>query len=203
MKYYNLILLVLSLLNVFPHIIKQSNAIEKQLIILSASSTTELMEELTAKFISEHNISIKLSIASSGILAKQVKLGIPANIFISASPDWIEKLKEENKIDYSLTKEFGIWGKLKHKVIKQVNARSILNILERNEAKLGIVYLSDLNISKNVDLVKLIPEKNNKIIYHAAVILKQKNNQTIQFYNFLSTEAAKSLYKKYGFKTIN
>ena len=60
MKYYNLILLVLSLLNVFPHIIKQSNAIEKQLIILSASSTTELMEELTAKFISEHNISIKL-----------------------------------------------------------------------------------------------------------------------------------------------
>ena len=59
--------------------------------VFAAASLTELMEELIARF---DDVRVETSIGGSGELARQIRDGAPADVFVSASPDWVEYLEE-------------------------------------------------------------------------------------------------------------
>ena len=236
-----------------------SLADNNDLVVLSASSTAGLIHDLSNEFNDRFETKIKVSVSSSGILAKQVKLGIPANLIISASIDWIKDLEENNRIDpsyikpifknslilvrninqkietkvditnpYSLIKalgkgklvigdprhvplgkytvkffeDIGIWNEIKPKTIRQINSRSVVNLIDRNEVRMGVIYQSDLNLSNNIISIRKIPSSNDKIVYYVAIITAYKNSLAVKFYNFLSKPIPKKIYEKFGFLNI-
>ncbi|MDG1572313.1 molybdate ABC transporter substrate-binding protein [Robiginitalea sp. M366] len=56
--------------------------------IYAASSLAEVMEALSDAFASGRDLDIRLNLASSGTLARQIRAGAPADIYLSANPRW-------------------------------------------------------------------------------------------------------------------
>ena len=64
-----------------------------------AASLREMMAEAATLFEtmhSEHRVVINSS--SSGVLARQIKAGSPADVFVSANPQWMTFLAEQQKV---------------------------------------------------------------------------------------------------------
>jgi molybdate transport system substrate-binding protein len=59
--------------------------------VFAAASLTEVIEELVQRF---EGARVETSIGGSGELARQIRDGAPADVFVSASPEWIEYLEE-------------------------------------------------------------------------------------------------------------
>lgn len=77
----------------------QSKNEQEGLTIFMAASTSNLVEELAELYKEQSGIDIKLSPASSGILANQIINGANADIFISASEKWVNYI--EDKVENS------------------------------------------------------------------------------------------------------
>lgn len=72
-------------------------AVNAKINVFGASSMTNALEDAKSEFIRQHpKVEINLSFASSSKLARQIENGAPANIFISANPQWINYLKNKN-----------------------------------------------------------------------------------------------------------
>ena len=57
--------------------------------IFAAASLAEVVEELAKRY---EGASVAASFGASSVLARQIRDGAPADVFLSASPDWIEFL---------------------------------------------------------------------------------------------------------------
>ena len=72
---------------------------DDSLMIFAAASTVKAMEELSARFVALGHGEIRVSLASSGTLAKQIEEGAPADAFLSANTQWMDYLAGKNLID--------------------------------------------------------------------------------------------------------
>src|SRR5262245_42335803 len=63
--------------------------------VLAAASLTEVIAGLAERF--EGN-GVKPSFGASSELARQIRDGAPADVFVSASPEWIDFLREAQAI---------------------------------------------------------------------------------------------------------
>ena len=70
----------------------------KVLTIFAASSVGPSIEEIADGFGRLKNLKIRISIASSSVLARQIEKGAPADIFISADRRWIRYLKDRGRL---------------------------------------------------------------------------------------------------------
>lgn len=64
--------------------------------VFAAASLTEVVEALAERFEGARVVS---SFAASSELARQIKDGAPADVFVSASPEWIDFLREAEALD--------------------------------------------------------------------------------------------------------
>jgi molybdate transport system substrate-binding protein len=65
-----------------------------------AASLKEVINELTASFAGTHQgVKFLKNYGASGALAKQIENGAPADIFISANPEWMDYLKNKKLVD--------------------------------------------------------------------------------------------------------
>ena len=69
------------------------------LTVFAASSLKESLEEIAQNFEAETGHQITLSFAGSSALARQIEFGAPADVFISASSDWMDYLDDRGLID--------------------------------------------------------------------------------------------------------
>lgn len=83
------------------------NSKQKYITVFMASSTTDLIEELSDLYTSKTGIIVKSNPASSGILAKQISNGANVDIYISASKKWVDYLD-----DQTIQKDFFITNSL-------------------------------------------------------------------------------------------
>lgn len=63
-----------------------------QVTVFAASSLTTALDRVAALWTAETGHAVTLSHAGSPALARQIQQGAPADIFISASPDWMQAL---------------------------------------------------------------------------------------------------------------
>lgn len=94
-----------------------------------------------------------------------------------------------------------IHEQIKSKFVYSNNVRQVLAAVESGNADAGLVYVTDAKISDKVKVVVAADEKyHSPIVYPIAALKNSKNIPAAkEFIQFLSSEQAKSVIKKYGF----
>jgi len=67
-----------------------SRADDTSLTVFAAASMKNALDEIDAAFTARTGIKVAASYAASSMLAKQIEQGAPADIFVSADPDWMD-----------------------------------------------------------------------------------------------------------------
>ena len=70
-----------------------------EVTVFAAVSLTEPMTAIAEAIRSEHAIDVRLALAASSTLARQIEAGAPADLYISANPDWVDYLEQRELID--------------------------------------------------------------------------------------------------------
>lgn len=73
-------------------------AAAQDLTVFAASSLKTALDQVAAAFTAETGTKVAISYAASPALVKQIAQGAPADIFISASPDWMDELAKSSLI---------------------------------------------------------------------------------------------------------
>ncbi|ADK84637.1 molybdenum ABC transporter, periplasmic molybdate-binding protein [Desulfarculus baarsii DSM 2075] len=95
----------------------------------------------------------------------------------------------------------GVWPQLgPDNLALAANVRAALALVERDEAPLGVVYATDAAISDKVRVVAAFPADSHKpVVYPVALIAGRDTVAAKGFAEFLRSEAAAEVFKKYGF----
>ena len=72
---------------------------EPVLLVFAAASLTNVLDELSVTWERSTGVPVKLSFASSSVLARQIEAGGRADVFISADQEWMDYLQARNLID--------------------------------------------------------------------------------------------------------
>ena len=65
--------------------------------VFAAASLTDALNELVMLFESQHpEIAVYTHVGPTSLLARQIQQGAPADVFMAASPDWIDYLREHS-----------------------------------------------------------------------------------------------------------
>lgn len=136
-----------------------------------------------------------------------------APVTIDAGFDWLAFLGADGKIATGLTDSvpigiyaktalttLGQWDKVKDRVVGAESVRAALALVERGEARAGIVYSTDAAVAKNVKVVATFPASSHPPVEYPFEIVKgQDTPATRAFFDFLVGPDAKAVYAKYGF----
>lgn len=95
----------------------------------------------------------------------------------------------------------GWWSRIEPKLVETEDVRAALNFVARGECQVGIVYATDAAISKDVTVAGVFPENTHSPITYPIGIVKKTPNST-KFYQFLQSNQAKAVFKKYGFSVL-
>lgn len=101
MKKINWILILLFLVSCGG----SKKAAENEITVFAAASLAEVMTDLAASFEKEHDAVVKLNLAGSGTLARQIEQGAGADVYLSADKNWMDYLVEKGK-----AKETGVFA---------------------------------------------------------------------------------------------
>ncbi|KKW93142.1 molybdate ABC transporter substrate-binding protein, partial [Sphingobium chungbukense] len=94
----------------------------------------------------------------------------------------------------------GIWPSVANRLALGDNVRSALALVERGEARLGIVYATDARASKDVVVAGSFPPGSHEPIrYPVARIAKSPNPDAEGFRRFLLSHAGQNILARYGF----
>lgn len=69
-----------------------------QVTVFAAASLKTALDEAAAGFEAETGHEVALSFAGSSVLARQIGLGAPANLFVSANEDWMDSLAAQGHV---------------------------------------------------------------------------------------------------------
>jgi molybdate transport system substrate-binding protein len=97
-----------------------------------------------------------------------------------------------------------LYAALQFKLVLGGNVRQVLTYVETGDVDAGLVFATDALSSSKVKAVADAPaEINSKIVYPAAVVKASKDIDAAKKYlEFLSSEAAKAIFIKYGFSIV-
>lgn len=175
---------------------------KEKLSIFCAAGLTNVISELSDSFSIKNNINIKLNLASSGALARQIKQGNKPDIYISANKAWADyvdsiasfskrKTLYQNKLALIVPKDSPIDS------IDFQNTKSIANLFEGYlslgdpshvpAGKYAVETLNNLNWNSELS-ERILPAKDVRsalmvvemgecemgIVYYSDAILSQK-----------------------------
>jgi molybdate transport system substrate-binding protein len=94
-----------------------------------------------------------------------------------------------------------LYQALESKFIFAKDVRQVLAYVETGNVDAGMVYRTDANISNRVKIIEIAPEDTHSpIAYPVAIIRESKNPEAAQeFVQFLFSQPAQEIFKKYGF----
>lgn len=95
----------------------------------------------------------------------------------------------------------GWWSRIEPKLVETEDVRAALNFVARGECQVGIVYATDAAITKDVTVVGVFPENTHSPIIYPVGMMK-KNPDSAKFYQFLQSNQAKVVFKKYDFSVL-
>ena len=181
-------------------------------LVLAAASLQEAMTAAANAWAAQRHGRPVLSFAASSALARQIRSGAPADLFVSADEEWMDDVEKAGfvqrgsradmagnrlvliaparaplrlritrglpiaralggsrlamanpdsvpagKYGRAALTALGVWPDVANRLALGDNVRSALTLVERGEARLGIVYATDARASKAVVLVDSFP----------------------------------------------
>ncbi|NES24088.1 MAG: molybdate ABC transporter substrate-binding protein, partial [Symploca sp. SIO3E6] len=96
-----------------------------------------------------------------------------------------------------------LYDSLSPKLVFAKDVRQVLTYVETGNVDAGIVYKTDAKISAKVQVVATAAaDTHSPIIYPVAVLKDSKNPEAAQeFIQFLSSDAAETVFQGYGFSS--
>jgi molybdate transport system substrate-binding protein len=125
------------------------------------------------------------ALAGDGRIAAGDVRAVPAGLYAKAA---LEKL--------------GVWAAVEPKLAMAENVRAALVLVARGEAPLGIVYETDAKIEPGVKIVGVFPEDSHPPIVYPVALTANAKPDAAQYLAFLRTQAAKSIFERYGFSFL-
>jgi molybdate transport system substrate-binding protein len=95
---------------------------------------------------------------------------------------------------------YGWWSAIQPRLVGTEDVRTALAFVERGECALGIVYKTDALISKKVVVVAAFPAESHSSIVYPAGLTKDAAPEALAFWQFLQSDAAASVFVRYGFR---
>ncbi len=122
---------------------KSQNEAQGEVMVFAAASLTDVLSEIVTLYQKENAVKIKLNLASSGTLARQIEQGGEADIFLSASKSWADYVDS--------------LGFIKQKLRTDIAANELVLIVPLNS------QLDSLNINNETDFVSLLGQSRLSI----------------------------------------
>ena len=69
-------------------------------VIFAASSLKEVVTEIAADWSKKSGVPTRTQFEASSTLARQIREGAPADIFVTAAPEWLDKLNIRERYDW-------------------------------------------------------------------------------------------------------
>ena len=96
----------------------------------------------------------------------------------------------------------GVWPTVGGKVASAENVRAALQLVNRGEAPLGIVYATDARAAPGVRVVGTFPASSHTpITYPVAALAASRNPEGEGFRRFLVSAEGKTIFRRFGFGT--
>lgn len=98
----------------------------------------------------------------------------------------------------------GVWNGIQGKIIFAKDVKQVLEYVDTGNVDCGIVYKTDALAMKTGVVVMDMPEDSHDPIVYPAALIKDsaQYESAVKFYDFLQTDYAKSVFKKYGFTVL-
>ncbi|MDP8568024.1 molybdate ABC transporter substrate-binding protein [Methylophilus aquaticus] len=233
-----------------------AHAEEGKVKVFAAASLTDVMNRLGKQYTQQTGVAVVTVYGGSGMLAKQLEQGAPADVFISADEKWMQYLGDRQQLQNNTIKSWlgnrlvmvtpltrpltiqasamtdiqkqapgywctgdtlsvpvgiyakqaltslGWWDKLKARLVSAQDVRAALNLVEREECDVGIVYASDVQASGKVKLAGEFPASSHVPIIYPVAMLPQASSATAAFYRYLFSADAIKVLVEYGFQPL-
>ncbi len=96
----------------------------------------------------------------------------------------------------------GVWEGVQSHLARAENVRAALAYVARDEAPLGIVYLTDAQAEKRVRVVGVFGEDTHPPILYPAAVTARAQPWAQKYLEFLSGPAARATFQRYGFRVV-
>ena len=227
--------------------------------VFAAASTQAAIDGIAVKLKAE-DIDIVGVYGASSSLARQIEHGAPADIYLSANTNWIDYLRNINKLEpdqlriatrnrlvmvsgpvpfaaprmlvgpgYPLDtvlqnarfaigdpahvpvgiyakqalQNWGLWDDVKDRLAPARDATGALMLVARGEAKLGVVYISDLKRTDQVRVFAQIPEHlHAPIIYPMTIVKGKARPSVLKVMDYITSSEGQAAFRAAGFGTI-
>jgi len=114
--------------------------------VFAASSVTDVIQTIAADFEQSTGAKVKLNLASSSVLAKQIVEGAPCDVFLSADPEWADFVERAGLVEPGTRNDL---------------LTNALELVAREDRLVPAVYLSDLPLDRHVD--RLLRQSTGRI----------------------------------------
>lgn len=167
---------------------KWMDYLQDKLAIDAASRTDLLTNHLVLiapkgkTFKVEMNKGFNFAGAFSGRLCTGETESVPAGIYARQS-----------------LKHLNWWDSIKMRLVGTQDVRAALVFVERGECEAGVVYETDAMVSSKVDTVAKFPDNSHDPIIYPLALTKGASVQAQDFYQYMKSESAKTIFIKYGF----
>lgn len=95
----------------------------------------------------------------------------------------------------------GLWSRYVHRTVRTQNVRLALALVQRGEARLGIVYYTDAIQTGQVRIVATINGALHAPIAYQAVATRTAGAAADRLLAYLASDAGRAIYRKFGFLT--
>src|SRR3546814_16202317 len=93
----------------------------------------------------------------------------------------------------------GVWPQVAPKIVRAENVRAALALVQRAEARAGIVYATDARATKGVAVAGMLPAaSHSRISYPLALLRTVTHPDAERFTAFLSSPSAPAVFSHYG-----
>lgn len=243
----------------FTATVKAQDVPAKEVLVFAATSLTDALGAVAAKYEKRNDHEIVLSFTSSSTLALQIENGAPAEIYASADIQWMDYLENrdliraktrQNLVDNRLVliapkdsdvepaklssgfplaawlgdgrlamgdpdhvpagiygkqalTSLKVWNSVRRDVARAEDVRAALELVALGEAPLGIVYTTDALAEDDVKIIGTFPaDTHPPIIYPVALTIESKGKPARMFLDYMLSDEASAVYRRYGFKTV-
>ena len=168
---------------------KQMTALDEEGLLLDGTNKDLVKNSLV--LISNNNSEITSIDSLTSDTVSKIALGEPSSV------------PAGKYADETLT-SLAIKDSLSDKLVFAKDVKEVLAWTASGNADVGFVYLSDALSNENVKIVETISEEyHSPITYPVAVIKDSQNTDAAKaFEDFLFTEEAQNILKKYGYKSV-